>query len=583
MSEKQKFSLKKALEIDKTKVLTSLLAGFSVPFVLCICASMSVYLGNYREFTFQPQNFLPIFALGSLAVFAFITICLLLTKGILRSIGFCLCVYAVTAGFIQTVITNLTFKGLPGDGNVAPVSKTQIIINAVAWILLFAVIIFFGVIWKKRLSAQKVMSFVLILIMVMETASILPSAVSYAGTLTADAQSENSNVKYYLTTENMFELSEKNNTVLFIIDRFDRDYFYELLEAKPEYADKLHGFTFYDDNISSYPRTYPGVTSMLTGIHTDFSTSRGEYFDKAYSESVFLKDLVKNDYKVNLFIPYYYTYENADVLKDIAANVAEGGSYQVVAPKLFLKNMIELSTYFWLPDAFKSQTISSNSFTSIVTLDGDKPGYIMDQTSDPEVYKDLLSQGLTTQNRQNTFTVLHLRGAHAPYTMDENSNPVEKNSVSSIQQTEGCFKIVCEYMEQMKAIGVYDDATIIITGDHGEMEENQLPLPDEFLTALLVKTKGSGTAELTYSQAPVSQNNLHAEIVKSEGITTSHDYGDAYSDVPEDAVLTRNHYFQTWFGNGKKNESYVYEITGSGLDFDNWKIISQETVDPIFW
>ncbi len=575
MFNKTNTGLKEKRPIDKSKVISSLIAAFTVPFVLVICASLSVYFSNYAELNFQLRNFLPVLTLVSIVIFIVLFLILLFTKKALRNILFSLCTFVVTAGFIQTLVTTLTFQGLPGDGTAAPASKTKVIINLSIWLLACIGFIFLGVIWNKRTYAHKAMSFLLVLVLVMQSVGILPSAIAYF----RDTESRTN--KGYLSTEYITELSSKDNIIIIVLDRFDRTFFLDLAKTHPEVLTNLDGFTYYDDNIATYPRTYPAVTSMLTGINNDFSQSRTEYFDYAYTNSNFLKDLKNNNYKINLYTNFFYSYDNAYLLKDTASNVCNNGTYEIIATLPFFSSIVKLSTYFWAPEAFKSQTISASTFGQYVSLGGEFPCYTVSSQTDSKVYSLLKDERFTLQSDENTFTFLHLRGCHHPYSMDENCNVVPNDSVTVLQQTQGCFKIISEYLNQMKELNIYEDSTIIITGDHTALDSDYEEYASNKLTGLLVKKSGDYGTPLKVSTAQVSQDNLHATIVKSSGIKTSADYGLAYDEIPEGEDMTRTHYFQL-YTSPKSNENLTYTITGEGTDFANWSITDRQNIGYVY-
>ncbi|MBQ7999634.1 MAG: sulfatase-like hydrolase/transferase [Ruminococcus sp.] len=575
-------SFKEKFGIDGNKILTSLLAGFTVPFVLLICATFSVYFSNSAEFTFALADFAPAFILISLGIFAVITAALLLTKGTLRHSIFTLCAFLVTAGFIQSLVTNMTFQGMPGDGNAEYASTAKIMINFTVWVALCSVFLWFGLLSKKAETGRSIMTFLLVLVLVMQTVSLIPAAITYANEQAKPDDTTMENKDIYLTTDGMFELSSKDNIVVIVLDRFDDNYFKEILNSGSPYLDSLDGFTYYEDNIAKYPRTYPAVTSMLTGMENDYTGTRTQYFEDAYTRSTFLPDLKANNYEINLYIPSYYAYDNAAVFGDLVANTSAAEGYTISSKGELIGKLFELSSYFWAPEIFKSNSIGSSSFGDIVTLDGDAPKYEMTETSDPEIYKNFVQTGLTTQNKKNTFSFLHLRGCHSPYAMDENCNLAEKNSVTSLQQTTGCFKFISEYIAQMKKLGIYENATIIITGDHAALDSDSKEYANENLTGLLVKKSGDSGTKLQISSAQVSQDNLHATIVKSAGIKTSTDYGLAYDEVPVGQDMTRIHYFQLYTGSDRKDENLTYTITGDGTDFANWDITDREHIGYMY-
>jgi len=85
---------------------------------------------------------------------------------------------------------------------------------------------------------------------------------------------------------------------------------------------------------------------------------------------------------------------------------------------------------------------------------------------------------------------------------------------------------------------------------------------------------------LADSSAPVCQENLRAEIVKSAGLKTQNDYGAAFSDIDEDADIVRKYYFEK--SNGDKDEIVVYHVKGDAKDFDNWTLHERLVIGEIY-
>ena len=117
-------------------------------------------------------------------------------------------------------------------------------------------------------------------------------------------------------------------------------------------------------------------------------------------------------------------------------------------------------------------------------------------------------------------------------------------------------------MGQLKGLGLYEDALIIITGDHPTCSEDGLIAPA--LTALFVKPSGSAGAPLAYSHAPVSPDQLPGTVM--EGLFGDREgFGPGYFDVEEGATARREYDF--W--------RFHYEILGDGRDFANWRYLGE--------
>ena len=71
---------------------------------------------------------------------------------------------------------------------------------------------------------------------------------------------------------------------------------------------------------------------------------------------------------------------------------------------------------------------------------------------------------------KGSYRFYHMYGAHNPYHMSEDCVWVNKDG-DMMSQSKGSMKIVFEYVEQLKSLGggdMYENATIIITADHGQ-------------------------------------------------------------------------------------------------------------------
>ena len=383
--------------------------------------------------------------------------------------------------------------------------------------------------------------------------------------------------KAYLTKQGLDQVSTGKNIVVFLIDRFDVSYYQSLVKSDPDFFDGLDGFTYFGDNVSLYSRTYPGVTTMITGVDIDWTAqTSSEYFHNAYQGSNFLHDLRANGYQIKIYTQSYYCYREGTPLVGVADNISISSGYKISSTKALVDNLISLSAYRYLPTFLKEDiNISTASFNGIVKLNGTAPLYEID---DPAVCGQILENGLSFDVDGNSYIFIHLNGCHSPYNMD--SNAKRTKDANSKEQLKGCFKMINYYLDQMKQLDVYDDATIVITGDHPRARDDEAVPGEPRLTALFVKAAGD-RGELRYSDAQVSQANLIPTLVKSAGISTGHDYGRSYFEVPEGENTVRYHKFQ--LSGNKYNEIVTFKVTGTGTDFKNWSIDSRTKLPGSFY
>lgn len=564
----------------KKRLPQALISGFTTGFLFCFFGVLSIFANNRNELLFNVGEFLGTSVLISLIVSAVLALIILFAPGRVSDIIFGTVTGITVAAYIQSLLLNGS-GALSGD-NEMKVDTFKIIFDIIIWVVVIAGCIFASIIMKKHSIAKSILIIFSVIILVMEITGVLMQI----NNITRDSMSviadnddpEISDIsKGYLTDAGINEVSKGKNTIVFVIDRFDVAYVQTTLDKDPEFFDRLDGFTCYRDNISLYSRTYPGICTMVTGIDTDFKMTMSDYFNKAYSESPFLKDLKKNNYKIKLYTASYYAYADGRSLFGVADNFSVASEYTVTDRPLLIQAMYLLSAYRYLPDFLKTTiNVSTSSFRGLIDYEGTGSLYELD---DAKTIADFRESGLTTDNSENEYTLIHLSGCHDPCEIDENGYKAEVSYAED--SVRGCFKYIFEYIDELKRLGVYDNSTIIITGDHPRAMDDAAVPSTSRVTALFVKEAGS-SGSFRYSMAQVSQENLIPTIVKSSGLKTENDYGKAYSEISETETTTRYHKFEMYVGGDVGNQIVTFEIKGHGMSFGSWELYNITEIGDIY-
>lgn len=592
------------------RALLSALAGFSISFIF-IYGAFDIYNNNREEFAFSIGGISIYLICIGLGMFVVLAGFLLLLKGKFFDIAYSLEFATAFLFYIQGNFLNIGITSLFGDDLEDITSSWGSIINLLIWIVVFVLCVLLAVLIKNKSKLFTVFNIVLIAIVVMLSASLIALSLQIGGEVVDSSTTEMTNLttaptstdtgqpsestdpetipettkpltpldNYVLTVKNQFELSSGKNVIVFIPDRFDVDYYDELEEFQADFFSPLDGFTYYADNIAMYSRTYPAITQMVTGIENPFDTKAEEYFYNAYQNSVFLKDLKADNFKINLYITNYYTFRDASVLAGVADNVLSFTDYKIKDPVTLSLKMLVLSAYRYSPNIMKTTfRISSGSFTDVIDFDSNYPAY---SKNDAQLYDNFKKSGITVQDEKNTFTFFLMSGFHPPYKMTAEGE--YKENTSRLEAGRGCFKFIYEYLDELKRLGLYKDATIIITGDHCAAYSDYSYITGTRLTSMLIKNSGDEGTPLKVSDAPVSHDNLQATIIKSAGIEASVDYGPAHDEIPTDADIVRRYLFQLNSSPAGVDDLIVeYHITGSGRIFENWEIFKEHKIGYVY-
>lgn len=589
-----KKSEKKGLtaRFNKKNVLTMLLISLAASFTLFFFAPLDVFIGNQKDFIVGFGRVLPpmlIVSLISFAALAALQAVMLLISEKLYIIVSRLIFGFLLAGYVQMLFLNGKMTSFTGDAYRYNDHKATVILNAALYIALIVLPLILSIFAMKN-PQNKVLNFSGGKIVPYLSALFFTMQLVGTGTsmITTDFSKYKKNYTSYLSYEPAMSLSKEENIIVFLVDRMDGDWMDQAVARYPELNDKLEGFTYYRNNISHNTQTFPSVPQMLTNSMYK-GTEWADYVSKAWNGDTVPKNLKENGYNVNLLIDNLTTYSSVAQLKDQCDNIRQcednNIEFNYTGKNGIIQSLTKISLAKLSPYALKSvytvgmgANLSSDFIKYKVVMD-DRMPMATDVESDLRYNDYIRSHPLNADSEKKVFNYTHLNGAH-----NRSARLVglfDKTGTEPIERVEtlrGDLEIVFYYMEEMKKLGVYDNSTIIILGDHGrppdEIEAaNKKYLESPIITSLLVKPKNAERVPLqTDSKSELTNDFFPASILEYAGIDHEK-FGYSYNDViTQELHPTR--YLQTYdfMGYGLLEPKTLYKITGDARDFDNWKV-----------
>lgn len=215
--------------------------------------------------------------------------------------------------------------------------------------------------------------------------------------------------------------------------------------------------------------------------------------------------------------------------------------------------------------------MDSTEFDNLIKYEDNNDREDAYELDDVYFYQKLLKQKMvSTSDGEGVFAYYHLRGAHPPFIYNDKVETDLSGNVTQIQQIKGSFNIVYEYIDQMKAIGVYDNTTIVLMADHGVQFDYPNELKDQpCVPAFFIKPSQSQGQQMQNNSAPVTTENFRATLVEVAGGDPSH-FGVPLFDVDEDAQVLRKYY---WNFAGKS--LHEFDIDGDANDIDSYKFVKE--------
>lgn len=542
---------------------------FILPVVLLWTVTVLIFepnqllLNNLEEFSIPYFAFLAIMlAEGAAlaAVYTLIGVCILSDRQ-LKAFGTVLFGISV-AGYVQGNFLN--GEMLLMDGTVQTWSSAQKIANAMVWLVILAAAVFVNYGIRHKNIGRRIIQAVCVYVCLMQLLSL---AFMIVTTEFPDEENE-----FVLTTNSMLELDEENNVLVFVLDWFDRQIMNDILTESPDFTKNLKDFTDYTNTTSCYAYTSLSVPYLLTGVEWEYGMEAAEYCEYAYDNSKLLDAVARQNYSIGVYTGSVYV---GDTAKQKLLNYSNEIIKQLGFKKAFYV-MNNTSKYKMAPFAAKQLYFyTTDDIAEIVVNSGEY------SINNDILFHDALAKNKLSFDSSGTydgaFRFYHLKGAHALFNMNDNFEEVKENG-TRLSQARGSLKIVYEYLDEMKKLGIYDNATIIITADHGQntnvMKEAELDTDYDMTSTpiLFVKLPKEQHEEgPVNSTAPVSHTDFAATVIDAVGGNAA-EYGRTFAEIAEDEERERE--FTYVFPPNKKYKKCV--INGDANDAASWTVVSED-------
>ncbi|MDR1068836.1 MAG: sulfatase-like hydrolase/transferase [Clostridiales Family XIII bacterium] len=539
------------------RALSILPLSFALSFSFIVFSCLDLYIANYSEMPFTFSEAAPLILETGAIAFLIITVVLMIFKGVLLDILMSVAFAALIAGYLQSTFLNKGLNQLTGEAMDWGAHTGQMLVNVGIWIGVLAVIL--ALRYFSRTTWRRLCVILPLVIIVIQGVALISESSTVNHGVAGVGQPKLRSENLALTYEGIYDVGAKKNTIVFLLDKLDSQYIRDVKTSDPKFFDKLDGFTEFTNNITHYSSTFPSVINTLTGEMYYYDYAANTYSEKAYGNSSFFRDLKTKNYDLRLYLLKGYGY--ADV-SDFGVEIDNVNSVRYkFKSKVALKKLLKLSAYRTAPVAMKpSFEMMPAEMAATVEIVRDDYGEYSDD--DVNFYNGLVKDKLTVTG-ENSFIFYHMTGPHEPFTMNENMERVDRSS--AVEQTKGSFNIVYEYIDQLKALGLYENTTIIITGDHAS--NNGWKIDHPYVTGLFVKPAGTESGPLKSSNAPVAPENLRATAIAAAGLDTG-GYGPTYFNAPNTGNEVRT-YVQLRDPHNKIPLE-EYDVVGDANDLTNW-------------
>ena len=539
----------KYLSVKHRFAFGALVAAFFTS-TLLVYGPLSLYVNGNDEMWFSFRSLLsPVIVVSLIGLTVMTLLLSLAPRGIHKLL--CCLVFGLSLGlYIQCGFFNISYgSGVLDGSQIAWKDYTTYgAIDSAMWAACIALPFALYMVFKR--SWRHILMFAAVFLMLLQIGGL-------AVTLYQNQSSLNK-LSHEVTVDGMYELSEYDNTLVFIVGSMDKEYYDDYLSSHPEVKEELTGFTEYDNVLSAGSDSLVSVPAMLTGEVYKKDVKYTEYVSRAWSTGNVFDLLQKNGCDVRVYSDDKY-FGNAAVRKvdNIVDRAQDSAAYRVIGNTMYrytLYNAVPhyLKQLFWMSlgdySSFKSNSTYSPENDDVFFADYDAAG------------------GFTyTDKYDSAVRIYNLKGAERPYRLT--STGEKDTDGTSLEETvEGEFCCILRMIDDLKENGKYDRARIVITADNGDTEYNQRPV-------LLYKDKRDKDAYRT-SDAPVSLFDLPATLAS----TVTNDYkeigtGKSFKD-DEQAAWNRRRFFYRSTGSNAESRIEEYKTNSPKTGADDLKLVN---------
>lgn len=528
---------------------TAFVVVFLLAFMLLMFGPAEIYFGNLNEFEFLFVHFFPWLTGLAVLISALVSLLLCFVPETVRRVVLSLVAGVSLAGYLQVMFLNgqLDLLGVNPDGYETRGGAAGVR-DLLVWIVVIAAILALAFlkkdVWGKVVTG---LSAFLLTIQAVALVSLL---------LTAEQKAfRYPETNWHLTGKDQFTVSADQNVIVLILDYFSNDYVEPMLEAYPDALDCLRDFTYYDNTDCVYFGTFPSLTHMMTGVLPEPELLINDWCEKAWTNET-TSDYFEQLHAAGYVTGFYTTDKNlllgmndVSMLEGRFDNITNDAENVDVFYRLLLRTMTRMSCYRMAPEVCKPPFYANlEEWYDIVR-----------RTDDPiahhnyEFYDGLKGKGLTLDGENKRLMVQHLIGAHL-YLNDETA--AYKEDASLAETCRGCLYLVEEFLAQLKALGVYDKATVIITSDHGGGRDSQV--------IFFVKEPGETHDAVQTDHSPLTHHELMPTIADSCGLDAT-PYGETIRDYSGVTDRERTVYVR-WYDGAYPEVKKYYGGDGYGAE-----------------
>jgi hypothetical protein len=386
--------------------------------------------------------------------------------------------------------------------------------------------------------------------------------------------------------QQLAEVPVGKNVIHIVLDAFQASVFEHLLESDAALREELQGFTFFRDAVTPSEVTYLSVPATLSGREYTNDTTISDYHEQTLGSDNLYTALAANGYSVDVATPVWWNSST-----DVFSSYFRIPTPYSDRPELGAASLLlDLSLFRQAPHFLKPFVYRGGAWLISDALGRDAGGQFPHFAH--LAFLRQLTERLAPGSQQPRYKFLHLVTPHAPLVTRSDCGYAGREMAYSPEtagdQSRCALAAVRAFLRRLQELGAYDEALLIIHGDHGggvafpmrgpagESTDSLAALPGVWGNALplvLIKPPGSAGA-LRVSNVPVSLLDIPATVADLLGIENRFP-GTSMYRLAEGQVRLRQYHTSTMHRNDaaakdRFDDFSSFSIRGSVYDVAAW-------------
>ena len=412
----------------------------------------------------------------------------------------------------------------------------------------------------------------------------------------------------------IFQFSSRQNIIHIVLDEFQSDLFTEMMQQHRATFDRqFSGFEYFSDHAGTFPTTSFAIPSMLTSHQYRNEKPAPEFTRESFDKAPLFDEITRAGYEVDVvsIVP-------TEILEQWIGPEAtprwKGERFRIRKPfvsrndyrEASARQLLALSLFRHLPHSMKeSVTRHPARFDRVMWTERRQSTAEMriHEAANSVAFLRQFTATMSAGRERPVYKLLHVGVPHRPLVVDREcrfTGPVDFSRQPYLDQAGCAIKLVGEFLDRARALGIYDRSLVIVSSDHGTNLSplgfggtsdslslvpgpSTSPLPEIAGTAnaLMLIKRPNRTGPIAMSEAPTTHTDLPATILDALGLGDN--ASSAGSMFRREPAQPRTRAFgmyhpQQRFLTGYLERLDVLSINGKVIDAAAWNV--EHTIWP---